>query len=76
MDVRLRQGGRRVNLALGLLLVAGVLTGLGANTIGVNWPLDLIQLHAAGGAGHPAPRAVEVRGDPPRPAPPAPAAGR
>ncbi|GAA3248394.1 molybdopterin-dependent oxidoreductase [Dactylosporangium siamense] len=50
MDVRFRnrQGGRRVDLALGLLLVAGVLTGLGANTIGVDWPLDLIQLHAAG----------------------------
>ncbi|GAA0241017.1 molybdopterin-dependent oxidoreductase [Cryptosporangium japonicum] len=45
---RARQGGRRVDLVLGLLLVAGVLTGLGANTIGVNWPLDLIQLHAAG----------------------------
>jgi DMSO/TMAO reductase YedYZ molybdopterin-dependent catalytic subunit len=32
---------------LGVLLLAGVLTGIGANTIGVNWPLDLIQLHAA-----------------------------
>ena len=42
-----RQGGRRVDLVLGLLLLAGVLTGLTANTIGVNWPLDLIQLHAA-----------------------------
>jgi DMSO/TMAO reductase YedYZ molybdopterin-dependent catalytic subunit len=50
MRVRLRgrQGGRRIDLVLGLLLLAGVLTGLGANTIGVNWPLDLIQLHAAG----------------------------
>src|SRR5688572_2314683 len=50
MDVRLRnrQGGRRVDLALGLLLLAGVATGLGANTVGVDWPLDLIQLHAAG----------------------------
>jgi DMSO/TMAO reductase YedYZ molybdopterin-dependent catalytic subunit len=50
MRVRLRgrQGGRRTDLVLGLLLLAGVLTGLGANTIGVNWPLDLIQLHAAG----------------------------
>jgi DMSO/TMAO reductase YedYZ molybdopterin-dependent catalytic subunit len=50
MDMRLqnRQGGRRVDLALGLLLIAGVTTGLGANTIGVDWPLDLIQLHAAG----------------------------
>jgi DMSO/TMAO reductase YedYZ molybdopterin-dependent catalytic subunit len=42
-----RQGGRRVDLVLGLLLLAGVLTGLAANTIGVDWPLDLIQLHAA-----------------------------
>jgi hypothetical protein len=32
---------------LGLVLLAGVLTGLGANTIGIDWPLDLIQLHAA-----------------------------
>jgi DMSO/TMAO reductase YedYZ molybdopterin-dependent catalytic subunit len=49
MRVRLRsrQGGRRVDLVLGLLLLAGVLTGIAANTIGVNWPLDLIQLHAA-----------------------------
>ena len=51
MDVRLRQGGRRVNLALGVLLVAGALSGLGANTIGVNWPLDLIQIHAAAALG-------------------------
>jgi DMSO/TMAO reductase YedYZ molybdopterin-dependent catalytic subunit len=49
MGVRLRsrQAGRRVDLVLGLLLLAGVLTGTAANTIGVNWPLDLIQLHAA-----------------------------
>jgi DMSO/TMAO reductase YedYZ molybdopterin-dependent catalytic subunit len=47
MGLRGRQGGRRVDLVLGLLLVAGVLTGIAANTIGVNWPLDLIQLHAA-----------------------------
>jgi DMSO/TMAO reductase YedYZ molybdopterin-dependent catalytic subunit len=48
MAVRLRgrQGGRRVDLALGLLLLAGALTGLGANTIGVDWPVDLIQVHA------------------------------
>ena len=45
--LRSRQGGRRVDLVLGLLLLAGVLTGTAANTIGVNWPLDLIQLHAA-----------------------------
>jgi DMSO/TMAO reductase YedYZ molybdopterin-dependent catalytic subunit len=50
MRVRLRgrQGGRRTDLVLGLLLLTGVLTGLGANTIGADWPLDLIQLHAAG----------------------------
>jgi DMSO/TMAO reductase YedYZ molybdopterin-dependent catalytic subunit len=49
MRVRLqsRQAGRRVDLVLGLLLLTGVLTGLTANTIGVNWPLDLIQVHAA-----------------------------
>ena len=46
MRLRSRQAGRRVDLVLGLLLVAGVLTGITANTIGVNWPLDLIQLHA------------------------------
>jgi hypothetical protein len=43
---RLRQGGRRVDLVLGLLLVVGVCSGIAANTIGVNWPFDLIQLHA------------------------------
>lgn len=42
-----RQGGRRVDLILGLLLLAGVITGITANTVGVDWPLDLIQLHAA-----------------------------
>jgi len=47
VSLRARQGGRRVDLVLGLLLTAGVLTGTAANTIGVNWPLDLIQLHAA-----------------------------
>jgi hypothetical protein len=45
--MRLRQGGRRVDLVLGILLLVGVLTGITANTIGVNWPLDLIQIHAA-----------------------------
>jgi hypothetical protein len=45
--MRMRQSGRRVDLALGLLLVVGVLTGVTANTIGVDWPLDLIQIHAA-----------------------------
>jgi len=44
--VRSRQAGRRVDLVLGLLVLLGVLTGITANTIGVNWPLDLIQLHA------------------------------
>ncbi|MEV4347106.1 molybdopterin-dependent oxidoreductase [Actinoplanes sp. NPDC049596] len=44
----MRQGGRRVDLVLGLLVLLGVLTGLAANTIGVRWPLNLIQLHAAG----------------------------
>jgi hypothetical protein len=44
--MRVRQSGRRVDLALGLLLAAAVLTGTAANTIGVDWPLDLIQLHA------------------------------
>jgi DMSO/TMAO reductase YedYZ molybdopterin-dependent catalytic subunit len=49
MRVRLtnRAGGRRVDLVLGLLLLAGVVTGVAANTVGVNWPLDLMQLHAA-----------------------------
>ena len=42
---------RRVNLALGVLLIAGALSGLGANTIGVDWPLDLIQIHAAAAFG-------------------------
>ncbi|MBM2615804.1 molybdopterin-dependent oxidoreductase [Actinoplanes sp. LDG1-06] len=47
VSLRSRQAGRRVDLVLGLLLMLGVLTGVTANTIGVNWPLDLIQLHAA-----------------------------
>ncbi|MCY1144367.1 molybdopterin-dependent oxidoreductase [Actinoplanes sp. Pm04-4] len=46
VSFRARQGGRRVDLVLGLLVAVGVLTGTAANTIGVNWPLDLIQLHA------------------------------
>src|SRR6201995_151197 len=45
--LRGRSGGRRVDLALGLFLLVGVATGITANTIGVNWPLDLIQIHAA-----------------------------
>jgi DMSO/TMAO reductase YedYZ molybdopterin-dependent catalytic subunit len=47
LGFRSRQAGRRVDLVLGLLLLAGVLTGVLANTVGVNWPLDLMQLHAA-----------------------------
>ena len=42
-----RQGGRRVDLALGGLVLLAGLTGVAANTIGVNWPIDLIQVHAA-----------------------------
>jgi DMSO/TMAO reductase YedYZ molybdopterin-dependent catalytic subunit len=51
MRLRGRQGGRRVDLVLGLLLVVGALTGVAANTVGVNWPLDLIQIHAAAALG-------------------------
>ncbi|MBU2666262.1 molybdopterin-dependent oxidoreductase [Actinoplanes bogorensis] len=46
VSLRSRQGGRRVDLVLGLLLAVGVVSGIAANTIGVDWPLDLIQLHA------------------------------
>lgn len=42
---------RRTNLALGALLVAAVLTGLLANTIGVDWPLDPIAVHGAAALG-------------------------
>jgi hypothetical protein len=45
--LRSRQAGRRVDLVLGLLLAIGMLTGVTAYAIGVNWWLDLIQLHAA-----------------------------
>jgi DMSO/TMAO reductase YedYZ molybdopterin-dependent catalytic subunit len=51
VGLRSRQGGRRVDLVLGLLLLAGVGTGLAANTIGVDWPLNLIRLHAAAAFG-------------------------
>ncbi len=51
MRLRSRQGGRRVDLVLGLLLIAGAVTGVAANTIGVDWPLNLIRLHAAAGFG-------------------------
>jgi len=49
MRVRLRgrQAGRRIDLVLGLLLVTGAGTGVAADTIGVRWPLNLIELHAA-----------------------------
>jgi DMSO/TMAO reductase YedYZ molybdopterin-dependent catalytic subunit len=38
---------RRVNLALALLLVAAVLTGLLSDAIGVDWPLDPAAVHGA-----------------------------
>lgn len=47
LRLRSRQAGRRINVVLGLLLAAAVLTGVAGMTVGVNWPLDLIQLHAA-----------------------------
>jgi DMSO/TMAO reductase YedYZ molybdopterin-dependent catalytic subunit len=40
---------RRTNLMLGGLMVLALLTGLAANTVGVDWPLDLIAVHAAAG---------------------------
>jgi hypothetical protein len=49
MAVRLgsRHGGRRVDLALGgLVLLAGG-TGVAANTIGVNWPVDVFHVQAS-----------------------------
>jgi DMSO/TMAO reductase YedYZ molybdopterin-dependent catalytic subunit len=49
VSLRSRQGGRRVDLALGLLLLTGVATGVAANTIGVHWPVNLISVHAAAG---------------------------
>jgi hypothetical protein len=36
-----------VDLVLGLLLALGALTGLAGWSIGADWPLDLIQVHAA-----------------------------
>ena len=47
MPLSTRNGGRGVNLALGVLLIAAVGSGLAANTVGVDWPIDLIQVHAA-----------------------------
>ncbi|GLZ00383.1 molybdopterin-dependent oxidoreductase [Actinoplanes sp. NBRC 103695] len=48
MRVRLRsrQAGRRVDLVLGLLVAAGVLTGLLGWSVDANLPIDPIQLHA------------------------------
>ena len=37
--------GRRTNLALGILLIGSVCSGLASNTIGVDWPLDLATVH-------------------------------
>jgi hypothetical protein len=39
--------GRRTNLALALLLVAAVVSGLASQAIGVDWPLDIAVLHGA-----------------------------
>ena len=47
MRVRSRQAGRRVDLVLGLLVTAGVLTGLLGWSVDADWPIDPIQLHAA-----------------------------
>jgi DMSO/TMAO reductase YedYZ molybdopterin-dependent catalytic subunit len=37
---------RRTNLALAGLLPAAVLSGVGANLVGTDWPVDLIAVHA------------------------------
>jgi hypothetical protein len=42
---------RRTNLALAVLLPAGVVTGVAANTIGTDQPVDLIAVHGAVAAG-------------------------
>lgn len=39
--------GRRTNLAIAVLLVIAVLSGLASQTIGVDWPLDLAVVHGA-----------------------------
>lgn len=39
--------GRQTNLALGVLLIAAVVTGLYANTIGTDWLLDPATVHGA-----------------------------
>jgi hypothetical protein len=42
-----RGTGRRTNLALAVLLVTAVVTGLASQAIGVDWPLDLAVVHGA-----------------------------
>ncbi len=39
--------GRRTNLALAVLLVTAVLSGLASQAIGVDWPLDTAVIHGA-----------------------------
>jgi hypothetical protein len=39
--------GRRTNLALAVLLVVAVVSGLASQAIGVDWPLDLAMVHGA-----------------------------
>ena len=39
------KSGRRTNLALGILLIGAVFSGLASNTIGVDWPIDLATVH-------------------------------
>ncbi len=39
--------GRRTNLALAVLLVTAIVTGLASQAIGVDWPLDTAVIHGA-----------------------------
>ena len=39
--------GRRTNLALAVLLVSAIVTGLASQAIGVDWPLDTAVVHGA-----------------------------
>ena len=39
--------GRRTNLALAVLLVTAVVSGLASQAIGVDWPLDTAVIHGA-----------------------------
>ena len=39
--------GRRTNLALAVLLVTAVISGLASQAIGVDWPLDTAVIHGA-----------------------------